>query len=164
MTAIRPALFACLLVTADLLAIPRPGHAQDRCEAVVGQVADDIQARLGAVIADFKIARAADFMGDASYRSPFADADGIVVFFLASDMGRGSTTRQQAQAAENIMNSPGLTRAYAQAIIAACAPVASVKFHFWEGFQGWSLRPGGVLVEDVCKDERDLRWGENFCV
>lgn len=101
-----------------------------------------------------------------SYQSPFSNADEIVVFNLASDMGRGFVSRKQAQAAENIMNSSMLTRDYAQKIIAACEPVASVKFFYWEWYQGWSLQRNNDLVQDKCKspDGSSLVWGENICL
>ena len=111
-----------------------------------------------------------EFKGDSdmmqTYQSPFNNADEIVVFYLASAMGRGSVTHQQGQAGYNIMNSPQLTRTYAKQIISACEPVASVKFFYWEWYQGWSLRKGNELVEDECKnpDGSNYYWGQNICV
>ncbi len=144
--------------------------AQDKCQSVLTGVREDIQGRIGAVISSTKSISAKEWRGDGefmqTYQSPFNNADEIVVFYLASDMGRGPATRRQAQAAENIMNSSRLTREYAQQIISACEPVASVKFFYWEWFQGWSLHRNNELIEDKCKnpDGSNYYWGENVCV
>ncbi len=144
--------------------------AQDKCQSVLTEVSADIQGRIGAVISSTKIISTQEWRGDGefmqTYQSPFNNADEIVIFYLASDMGRGATTRKQAQAAENIMNSSRLTREYAQQIISACEPVASVKFFYWEWFQGWSLHRNNELIEDKCKnpDGSNYYWGENVCL
>jgi len=162
-------LIAVIIIIAQL-ETTKEVKAQDRCQASIDGVTSDIQERIGAVIANTKRVSTAEWKGDAelmqTYKSPFNNADEIVVFYLASDMGRGSITRKQGQAAENIMNSSQLTREYAQQIISACDPVASVKFFYWEWYQGWSLHRNNELVEDKCKnpDGSNYYWGENVCV
>ncbi len=146
------------------------GYAQDKCLASIELVKRDIQGRLGAVVSEVKSMNVdewksgADFMSN--IKSPFNDADHIVVIGLASHMGRENITQRQGQAAENIMSSPLLTRSYAKQIIEACEPVASVKFFYWEWYQGWSLHEGSILKEDKCKSpgESMFSWGENSCV
>lgn len=162
-------LSAAILVITQL-ATAKEVKAQNSCQAAIYGVAADIQERIGAVIANTRRLSTAEWRGDndfmQTYKSPFNNADEIVVFYLASDMGRGSITRKQGQAAENIMNSSQLTREYAQQIISACEPVASVKFFYWEWYQGWSLNRNNELVEDKCKnpDGTNYYWGENVCV
>ena len=162
-------LFAVILVVSQL-STAKEAKAQNRCQTAIDAVTIDIQARIGAVIGNIKKVNTAEWRGDGdfmqTYRSPFNNADEIVVFNLASDMGRGSITRKQGQAAENIMNSSQLTREYAQQIISVCKPVASVKFFYWEWYQGWSLYSNNELVEDKCKnpDGSNYYWGENVCV
>lgn len=146
-------------------------HAQNRCQYAISEVIQDVEERIGAVISGVKLVSTAEWREEGSFtqsfQSPFNNADVIAIFYLASDMGRGSssTTRRQAQAAENLMNSSQLTREYAKKIISACEPVASVKFHYWEWFQGWSLHRNNELLEDKCKnpDSSNYYWGENFC-
>ena len=160
--------FSAILLSSQLV-FTKEGKAQDRCQAAIQGVTSDIQGRIGAVTT-IKRLSTAEFKGDSdmmqTYQSPFNNADEIVVFYLASAMGRGSVTRQQGQAGYNIMNSPQLTRKYAEQIISACDPVASVKFFYWEWYQGWSLRKGNELVEDECKnpDGSNYYWGQNICV
>lgn len=168
-TAAKSILLTVMLAVLQL-ATPKEGKAQDRCQAAVSGVSSDIQGRIGAVITNIKKVSTVEWRGDGdfmqTYQSPFNNADEIVIFYLASDMGRGSITRKQGQAAENIMNSSQLTREYAQQIISACEPVASVKFFYWEWYQGWSLHKNNELVEDKCKnpDGTNYYWGENVCV
>jgi hypothetical protein len=148
----------------------QPASAQYRCSAIIDQVRADTEQRVGAVVTEVSQTAVAEWKGESetmrTFESPVNNADEIVVFRLGSDMGRGSITRAQAQAAENIMNSPQLTRDYADRIIGACDPVASVKFFYWEWFQGWSLHQGNVLKQDQCKtpDGSNLSWGENLCL
>jgi len=162
-------LFAVILVITQL-ATTKEVKAQNRCQEAIDGVRSDIQVRIGAVIAHTKRASTAEWRGDRdymqTYKSPFNNADEIIVFYLTSDMERGSITRKQGQAAENIMNSSQLTRKYAQQIISACEPVASVKFSYWEWMKGWSLHSNNELVEDKCKnpDRSNFYWGENVCV
>jgi len=162
-------LIAVVLIIAQL-ETTKEVKAQNRCQAAIDGVTSDIQERIGAVIASTKRVSTAEWKGDGeimqTYKTPFNNADEIVVFYLASDMGRGSVNRKQGQAAENIMNSSQLTREYAQQIISACDPVASVKFFYWEWYQGWSLHRNNELVEDKCKnpDGSNYYWGENVCV
>ncbi|MCS5700065.1 hypothetical protein NZK32_13550 [Cyanobium sp. FGCU-52] len=113
----------------------------------------------------------ADFYKPENTRSPFNEADRIVVFHLASHLalGKNAPTKRQGLAAENIMTSPLLTRAYAKQIIEACKSVASVKFFYWEWFQGWSLRKGKMLEADKCLElydpkRKEIFWGENLCL
>lgn len=167
-TTAKTILFAVILIVSQI-ATTKEAKAQNRCQAAIDGVTSDVQARIGAVIANIKRVNTAvwrDGREDMqTYQSPFNNADEIVVFYLASDMGRGSVTRKQGQAAENIMNSSQLTREYAQQIISACEPVASVKFFYWEWYQGWSLHGNNELVEDKCKDTwGNYYWGENPCV
>ena len=168
-TAAKSILFAVILVISQL-AVAKETKAQNRCQAAIDVVTSDIQVRIGAVITNIKRVGIAEWRGDGdfmqTYQSPFNNADEIIVFYLASDMGRGSITRKQGQAAENIMNSSQLTREYAQQIVSACEPVASVKFFYWEWYQGWSLHRNNELVEDKCKnpDGSNYYWGENVCV
>jgi hypothetical protein len=146
------------------------GYTQDKCLDSIELVKRDIQGRLGAVISEVKSMnvdewkRGVDYMSNV--KSPFNNADHIVVISLASHMGRGSITQRQGQSAENIMSSPLLTRFYAKQIIDACEPVASVKFFYWEWYQGWSLHEGSILKEDKCKSpgESMFLWGENNCL
>lgn len=158
-----------LLVASGVAALPA-ASAQERCTETIAQVKEDIETRLGAVVSEVSRTNVAAWRGESesmqTFESPFNNADEIVVFHLGSDMGRGSITRTQAQAAENLMNSPQLTRDYADRIIRACDPVASVKFAYWEWFQGWSLHRGDILKQDKCKhpDGSNFYWGDNFCV
>jgi hypothetical protein len=165
---IKGILFSVILVVSQVVVV-KAGKAQDRCQAAIEGVSSDIQERIGAVTT-IKRVSTAEFRGEGemmqTYRSPFSNADEIVVFYLASAMGRGSVTRQQGQAGYNIMNSPKLTKKYAQQIISACEPVASVKFFYWEWYQGWSLDKNNELVADECKnpDGSNYYWGQNICV
>ena len=160
--------FSAILLASQLV-FAKEGKAQDGCQSAIEGVTRDIQGRIGAVTT-IKRLSTAEFRGDGdmmqTYKSPFNNADEIVVFYLGSAMGRGSVTRQQGQAGYNIMNSPQLTRTYAQQIISACEPVASVKFFYWEWYQGWSLNKDNELVEDKCKnpDGSNYYWGQNICV
>lgn len=162
-------IIGCLLMAGGLSAL-QPAAAQSRCSATIEQVKNDIENRLGAVVTDVSQMDVTAWKDGSetmrTFESPFNNADEIVIFRLGSDMGRGSITRAQAQAAENIMSSPQLTRDYAARIITACDPVASVKFFYWEWFQGWSLHSGSVLKQDKCKnpDGSNLSWGENMCL
>lgn len=144
--------------------------AQDKCQAALADASDDIQGRIGAVLTSTERVSTAKWRGDSesmlTYKSPLSNADEIVVFDLASEWQRGSAaTRRQGQAAENIMNSSQLTRDYAQKIISACNSVASVKFFYWEWYQGWSLHWPKNLVEDKCTAHgaTSYYWGENKC-
>lgn len=149
-----------------------PALAQDVCQAAIQGVRGDIEERLGAVVSNVETKTVQQWRGDrsdlASFDTPFNNADQIVVFNLASDMGRGTISRRQGQAAENIMRSSQLTRSYADRIIKACDPVASVKFFYWEWFQGWSLFPRNDLRQDECVVPTGpgtiLRWGQNICL
>ena len=163
------------LITVGILAsthlvINEDAKAQNGCQEAITEVSQDIEGRIGAVITRTERFNTARWRGDdehmKTFRSPFNNADEIIVFYLASSMGRGSITRRQGQAAENIMHSSKLTREYSQKIIAACEPVASVKFFYWEWYQGWSLNSDNQLVEDKCKnpDGSNYYWGENMCV
>jgi len=168
-TATTSIVFSVILIVSQL-ATANEAKAQDRCQAAIEGVSSDIQGRIGGVINNIKRIGTAEWRGDdafmQTYQSPFNNANEIVIFYLASDMGRGSITRKQGQAAENIMNSSQLTREYSQQIISACEPVASVKFFYWEWYQGWSLHSNNELVEDKCKnpDGSSYYWGENVCV
>ena len=159
----------CISGFIDLL-LPRASHAQDKCLDSIQRVKGDIEGRVGAVVTGVRTMNVDDWKRDAEFmqgvESPFSDANLIVVFGLASHMGRGSISPRQGQAAENIMSSPLLTRSYAKQIIESCEPVASVKFFYWEWYQGWSLHKGGVLKEDKCimPGEGQMAWGENPCV
>lgn len=150
--------------------LPRAASARDKCLDSIASVKSDIEERLGGVVTATKSMSVDDWKGDADFmreiESPFSDANLIVVFGLASHMGRGGISLKQGQAAENIMASPLLTRSYAKEIIESCEPVASVKFFYWEWYQGWSLHKGGVLKEDKCKEPggSQLTWGENPCL
>jgi hypothetical protein len=172
---VNPVAVAKHILLSGILLVSQPAtikeaRAQDRCQAAIAGVKQDIQGRIGAVVNRIERVRTAEWRGDGdfmqTYKSPFRNADEIVVFNLASDMGRGSITRKQGQAAEDIMNSSQLTQKYAQRIISACEPVASVKFFYWEWFQGWSLHRNNELLEDKCKnpDGSKYYWGENICV
>jgi hypothetical protein len=146
------------------------GYAQDQCLDSIELVKRDIQGRIGAVVPHVENMSDADFYGSENARSPFTEADRIVVFYLASHMAVGKTapTKRQGLAAENIIASPLLTRTYAKQIIEACKSVASVKFHYYEWFQGWSLHKGKMLKEDKClentRSRREVSWGENLCL
>lgn len=152
-------------VTASILS--EPAKSQNTCSAVIQQVTNDVQGRLGASIDRVSIEKSGQFFGG-ELRSPFNNADEIVTFYLRSDMGRGTATPSQARAAYNIMQSSSLIRSYAEQIIKNCDPVVSVKFHYWSEFMGWSLLPGGSLSRDKCKFIGDdpngrLGWGEHYC-
>jgi len=165
--------FSRIILAASLAITIQSGPAagQDQCLNSISEVRQDIEGRVGAVVGDIKSISLEEWKGDNEYattiRSPFSNASHIVVFYLVSDMGRDrAVTRQQAQAAENIMSSSLLTRSYADKIIKACEPGASVKFYYWEWFQGWSLHDGNILKEDQCKSPRgdQLYWGDNICL
>lgn len=167
-TKTKGVIFSVILVASQLI-LMKEGKAQDRCQAAIEGVTSDIQGRIGAVTT-IKRLSTAEFKGESeemqTYQSPFNNADEIIVFYLATAMGRQPVSRKQGQAGYNIMNSPKLTRTYAQKIISACEPVASVKFFYWEWYQGWSLNKDNELVEDECKnpDGSNYYWGQNFCV
>mgnify|MGYP006279910825 CR=1 FL=1 len=142
------------------------GHGNRAIQAV----RSDIEDRLGAKVEEIKASSGSEWRGDnsemQSFDTPFNNADQIVVFYLGSHMGRGNVTQRQGSVAENIMKSSQLTRAYADQIIQACDPVASVKVFYWEWFQGWSLFPEHELRQDKCKSpgEGGFTWGQNMCV
>jgi hypothetical protein len=147
------------------------GYAQDQCLDSIELVKRDIQGRIGAVVPAVQNMSDADFYKLENARSPFTEADRIVVINLASHLAVGKTapTKIQGLAAENIMASPLLTRTYAKQIIEACKSVASVKFFYWEWFQGWSLHKGKMLKADKCLEQNDPKrkeifWGENICI
>lgn len=171
----NPAIIIKTIILSTILAIYqltliKETKAQDGCQAAIEGVKFDIQGRIGAVVSNVKRVSTIEWKGDGefmkNYQSPFNNADEIIVLHLASHMGRGSITRKQGQAAENIMNSSQLTREYAEQITSTCGPVASVKFFYWEWYQGWSLHRNNELVEDKCKnpDGSKFYWGENVCI
>jgi len=97
------------------------GYAQDQCLDSIELVKRDIQGRIGAVVPAVQNMSDADFYKPENARSPFTEADRIVVINLASHLavGKNAPTKRQVLAAENIMASPLLTRTYAKQIIEA---------------------------------------------
>jgi len=164
--AIRAASKGMLLLASGLplILLPAPSLSDNNCMTAIKAVKDDIDDRLGANIRKIEMIRAESFTGG-SQRSPFGDADGIILFTFNTNMGRGTATAAQNRAAYNIMFSPNLTREYAIPIIQNCDQVASVRFFYWSWFAGWSLHPGGQIINDRCVDigSRNLSWGENKC-
>ena len=159
--------FSVILVASQLV-VMKEGKAQDRCQAAIEGVRSDIQGRIGAVTTVGRFSTA-EFRGSSesmeTYQSPFNNADEIIIFSLKTEMDMQPVSRKQDRAGYNIMNSPKLTRTYAQKIISDCEPVASVKFSYWEWTQGWSLNKDNELVEDKCKNsDGNLYWGQNLCV
>lgn len=167
-----------LLGATIVVGLQRPSSAQDRCQGSIAFVKNDIEGRLGARIFSVRVESAEEFRERyranisprppvammQQFRPPFQNADQIVTYTLYT---APELTPRQNQAAANIINSPRLTRSYAERVIAACSRVASVKFSYWERYEGWSLYPGNVLRQDRCKllDNRArFLWGENPCL
>lgn len=144
--------------------------AQDGCTSTMASVSKDMQSRVGALISEVKEYSPSQFASlyfqeNYTYNSPFNNADRIVIFYLASDMGRGTATQNQSRAGSNLVDSPQLTKDYSRQIIDACKRVASVKFHYWNWFTGYSLHSDGQLLKDNCIEARRSNpyWGELPC-
>ena len=153
------------------LANGEPAAATNRCDAAIQAVRADIEAKRGAVVQQVRRLTVATWKRDnptlQGFESPLPEADQIVVIALAAEAGPGTVTARHGAMAQTIMDSPQLTRRYAERIIAACQAVASVKFFHWEWYQGWSLFPQRQLREDRCLPpgvDLQLRWGENACL
>jgi hypothetical protein len=135
------ALFTAIVVAGNVGGITIPASAQTiDCDSTLSEVLQSITTQR-AMIARVDRRDAGSYEGN-----PHPNSEHLIIALEGSGEP-SSNPKKAAQAAQNILNSPGLNLSWAKQIMASCPGIAIVGFGMWQtGWQNMFYRFRGGQV------------------